>query len=201
MGEVELPLSELTEAGDHAGSSQSRLLRSSWYFSASSARVKNGLVVQPGQRLSAASTPSPSSPFPPSRLADSPVDERADLPPACSDGPPADLLSVNGVLTRTSSWGRVSLRLKKGLSTTSDLVQLGLERVDRVIPWLLKPQSDVVLGLELPCPPPEEDCISVCSWSELLDVEAIYSFGDDAEQEQEQLLEPQQLFTETVRWG
>ena len=190
MGEVELPLRVLAEDGleayKHSGRAPSVLSRSSWYCSSASARVKNGLVVQPGRHLPSAS---PSADPPACRSA------------ALADGPAADPRSASALSPGSISWSRVSLRLKTGLSTTSDLVQLGLERVDQVIPWLLKPQSDVQLGLELPCPPPEEDCLSVCSWSELLDVDVVCSLGDGKEQEQQQQqeLDLEQLFKETVR--
>ena len=176
------------------------ILRPSWYCSSSSAQLRNGLVVQPGRHLSSASTPSPSSPSPPAPLVESLADPPAVGPPASCDGPPANL-PPNGAITR-KTWGRVSLRLKKGLNTTFDLVQLGLERVDRVIPWLLKPASDVLLGEELPWPPPEEDCLSVGSWSELLDVEVLCSLGEaqEREEEEEDGHEQERAFTETVRW-
>ena len=175
------------------------VLRPSWYCSSSSAQLKNGLVMQPGRHLSSASTPSPSSPSPPAPLVESLADPPTFGPSASSDGPPANL-SSNGAITR-KTWGRVSLRLKKGLNTTFDLVQLGLERVDRIIPWLLKPASDVLLGVELPWPSPEEDCLSVGSWSELLDVEVLCSLGEAQErEEEEEEREQDRVFKETVRW-
>ncbi|XP_043224878.1 protein unc-13 homolog 4B-like isoform X4 [Amphibalanus amphitrite] len=143
----------------------SGMLRSSWYCS-TSARVRDGLVVQPG------STPSPSS----STQRFDPDDGPCAELPVCADGPTDESGSAGGALVRPPRpWSRVSLRLRKGLNVTSELVQHGLGRVDRVVPWLLKPSSDVVLGVELPCTQPDEDCLSVCSWAELSDLDVFCS--------------------------
>ena len=184
MGTVELPLFSLVDdvlemRGQPQRGRSPGLLRSSWYC-VTSARLRDGLVVQPG------SSPLP-SPSPPLRL-DSDGTSCAELS-ACADGPAAE-----GSVVRRRPWSQVSLRLKRGLSVTSDMVQLGLNRVDRVVPWLLKTDSDVVLGVELPCLQPAEDCLSVCSWGELFDVDIFCS----AEEAKEQLPAVERPSFETV---